>query len=287
MDILPRWLFSSTFLFFTYLSGYHPIFTALHCQFCITGIYKKISKSWFSLPQTWGKTRNCVPQKAMAFHLLFSSFALPFRLWFQMDSCLQSLFPNGLLLAVTPMEQEAQVGPLNLCLQVPHSADHCVPCPNCSFLSPSLSIWKLLGTQKGSATLDSLSPTGAYSTQFLLSSSSNKKRWREEWRGLNICQSKEKGVQPWRGVAFSDNCWEAGFWGTGRRWDTVSSKVVCEEVQRQLIEQSLTSEKLYLNIYVTLLQIILFCLGFLLSYEKMSGHNGLHTSHHGQQSRQY
>lgn len=42
----------------------------------------------------------------------------------------------------------------------------------------------------------------------------------------------------------------------------VSSKFVYEEILRKLIEQILTSEKLYLNIYVTLMQIILFCLGF-------------------------
>lgn len=52
----------------------------------------------------------------------------------------------------------------------------------------------------------------------------------------------------------------------------VSSKFVCEEILRKLIEQSLISEKLYLNIYIILMQIILFYLGFLLSYEKMSGH---------------
>lgn len=52
----------------------------------------------------------------------------------------------------------------------------------------------------------------------------------------------------------------------------VSSKFFCEEVQRKLTELSLTSEKLYLNIYVTLMQIILLWLGFLLSCGKMSGH---------------
>lgn len=42
----------------------------------------------------------------------------------------------------------------------------------------------------------------------------------------------------------------------------VSSKFVYEEILRKLIEQILTSEKLHLNTYIILMQIILFCLGF-------------------------
>lgn len=172
-----------------------------------------------------------------------------------MDSCLQSVFLNGLLLAVTPVAQKAQYVHWTSafsCLTLLTTVCRAPAAPSSPHPSASGNCSELRKGQRPS----------------------NKKRWREEWRGLNICPRKEKEVQPGRGVASSDSCWEAGFWGTGltgRRRDTVSSKVVCEEVQRQLTEQSLTSEKLYLNIYVTLL-LILFCLGFFLSYEKMPGH---------------
>lgn len=158
----------------------------------------------------------------MAFHLFFSSSADPFLSLVSGGQlspvCISQCLWASFWLSVMPLEQEAQVGLLNLCLQIPHCADHCKLSFNCSFLSPSLSIWKL-GLEKGFVksfwTFLQQGRVEAYPTQFFLSSSCKKRRWREEWRGLNICQGKEKWVQPGRGVASTANCWKAGFWGTG------------------------------------------------------------------------
>lgn len=68
------------------------------------------------------KTLSVCHRRWWLFICSFPSLQIPFCLWFQVESCLQSVFLNGslsFLLAVTPMEQEAHVGLLNLCLQVP------------------------------------------------------------------------------------------------------------------------------------------------------------------------
>lgn len=237
------------------------------------------------------KKNSVCHRRAWLFIRSFPALQIPIWLWFQVDSCLHSVFLNGsprLLLAVTLMEQEAQVGLLNLWLQVPGLTLLTAVCRAAAPSSPHPSASEnCLEVGKVQWLLTPLSPAEAYPTQFLLSSSSKKKKWKEEWRGLNCCQGKEKGEQPGRGAASTANCWEAGFWGTGvtgKRWDRVSSKFVYEEILRKLIEQILTSEKLYLNTYVILMQIILFCLGFCWVMKKRLDTSSLRTSYHGQQS---
>lgn len=133
-------------------------------------------------------------------------------------SSLYFLMPLSLLLAVSNTYAARGISRFTEPLPSgarPHSAEHCMLSCSHSFLSPHLSIWKLLDLRKVQWLLTVLSPTGAYPTQLFLSSFSKTKRWRQEWRRLNIYQGKEKWEQPGRGTASAANCWEAAFWGTG------------------------------------------------------------------------
>lgn len=126
----------------------------------IIGIQKIINNSSFSLPQTWGKKRKCVCVieghgfSSVLFQLCFPFLSLVsdghlfpvcISYWlFEPPSGCNIYGVRGTRRSTERLPSGART----------HSADCCVPHLSCSFLSPSLSIWKRLGIEKGSVTPD-------------------------------------------------------------------------------------------------------------------------------------